>query len=170
MPPVRRFRAHTDVNRNSVVVARVTAARRRHRGRFPPPRRTHPARRVARGPPVAWACAEHTVFAPRARRPRAVFGPGTAMERPQKGSFSEGLRRAGSPERCARIFSSHNINSELSLTSESSKLRRAPRGKLFCCLELGRLATWPTYLRTQVFGHLPRRRGSQAEHVRKRDT
>ena len=36
-------------------------------------------------------------FAPRAKRPRAVFGPGTAMERPQKGSFSEGLRSAGYP-------------------------------------------------------------------------
>ena len=54
------------------MVARVTAARRRHGGRFPPPCRTLPARRVARGPPVAWACAEHFLCLGRARDGRTI--------------------------------------------------------------------------------------------------
>ena len=54
------------------MVARVTAARRRHRGRFPPPCRTLPARRVARGPPVAWVCAEHFLCLGRARDGRTI--------------------------------------------------------------------------------------------------
>ena len=54
-----------------------------HRGRFPPPCRELPARRVARGPPVAWACAEHfcaSVGLEAAGRSTAVFGSRAASK------------------------------------------------------------------------------------------
>ena len=69
-----------------------------HRGRFPPPCRTLPARRVARGPPVAWACAEHFLCLGRARDGRTIDCSFGVWERCRNGLFVE----ARAPERARR--------------------------------------------------------------------
>ena len=77
LPPVRRFRAHNDVTRNAVVVARVIAARRRIGAGS-----RRPAERFQRGASLAGrrsrGCARSTSCASvgleAARRPTAVFG------------------------------------------------------------------------------------------------
>ena len=152
LPPVRRFRAHNDVTRNAVVVARVTRAAA-HRGRFPPPLPL-PARRASLAGRRSRGRVPSAFPAPRARRPTCCLWSGNA---------SKGLsmtKERGVPQDARHLAVRHTA-SELSLTASrrSSDARRETETR-----DAHRKAKLTQERRDRAFArraNLPRRRGSQ---------